>query len=150
MKVLIAHHVESMWGPSLLKLHGVSSEELIQSIGEFCEENDIDSIILTRFEDWEQEDLHRHFWVNFNVTVHTYGYGWCSDMFEDEEDHEYLEDYVEGGNHSEMVLIENWMYELKGHEVFLTGCFDGECIEDMEIALNHCEVPFERVESCIY
>ena len=149
MKVLIAHHVESMWEQALLKLHGVSSEELIQSIGEFCEANSIDKIILTRFEDWEQEDLHRYFWGNFNVTVHPYAYGWCQEVMED-LDYEELDDYIEGGDHSEYVLIENWMHELKKEEVFLAGCFDGECIEDMEIALTHCEVPFKRVESCIY
>ena len=33
--------------------------------------------------------------------------------------------------------------------VHLAGAFDGECIEDMEIALGHLDVDFTRLEEFI-
>ena len=35
------------------------------------------------------------------------------------------------------------------HGVYLAGAFDGECIEDMEIALNALKIKFHRVEDLI-
>ena len=73
-------------------------------------------------------------------TEKPYAYGWDSEIVEDIEDYEEANEmFVEGGQHSEYVLIEDWMHELKGNDVQLCGCFDGECIEDMEIALSHCK-----------
>lgn len=144
MKILIAHHVESMWKETLNK-KGVCIYELIEKIAHFCEENQVDKIVLTRFEDWDMEEIHYPF-QKFNCQVKDYAYGW--DMESTWNCNEETE-WAEGGNHSEFVLIEDWMYDLKGNEVFLAGCFDGECIEDMEIALNHCEIEFKRVNSLI-
>ena len=56
--------------------------------------------------------------------------------------------FCEGGSHSEAVLIEDWM-QLSGEDVYISGAFDGECIEDLEIALRHCQVKFSRIEDLI-
>ena len=147
MKVLIAHHVEEMWRKSLMKIGGKCLDEFIESIYAHCVENDIDRLIITRFEDFEMGDEHFLFQnAPFQTTVHPYGYGWDQETVLDYEDEDA---FTEGGNHSEYVLIEGWMYELNRDEVFLCGCFDGECIEDMEIALTHCEIPFKRIEDLI-
>ena len=53
-----------------------------------------------------------------------------------------------GGNHSEVVIVPEWMENLKG-EVFICGAFDGECIEDLEIALKGANKEFKRVEHLI-
>lgn len=144
MKILIAHHVEEMWRHSLMKIGNVDLDDLIENIYQYCMDNDIDRIILNRFEDCELGSEH-YLFQNFNTVVNPYAYGWEQEMVLDDEHGE----YAEGGGHSEYVRIEDWMYDLKGHEVSLCGCFDGECIEDMEIALHHCEIPFKRINQLI-
>ena len=62
---------------------------------------------------------------------------------------EYGIDYCEGGYHSEYVLLTDWMRDLKGHEVYISGSFDGECIDDLETALDFLEIPYNRIESLI-
>ena len=46
------------------------------------------------------------------------------------------ENFVDGGSHSEIVYVPEWVQDLKGHQVHLTGAFKYECLEDMEIALD--------------
>ncbi len=146
MKILIAHHVESMWEKDLLAFN-IDLTDYIERLFEFCEENDIEKIILTRFENHKPEDISLPL-LHFNLTVKEYGWGWCQESLEDLE-YDELENYIEGGDSSEYVLIESWMWDLKGHDVYLCGFFDGRCIADMEQALNHCEIPFQRLEQFI-
>ena len=54
-----------------------------------------------------------------------------------------------GGFHSQVVIIEPWIEALKGHDVFLCGAFEGECIEDMEVVLRFSDVTFTKVYSLI-
>ena len=144
MKTLIAHHVEEMWRDSLQRVGGKDLDEFIHDIYHYFKENDFDLFILTRFEDFELG--HEHFpFSEFNHKVETYAYGWDQEIVLDDEHGE----YTEGGSHSEYVQIQDWMYDLKHDDVSICGCFDGECIEDMEIALEHCEIPFNRIEELI-
>lgn len=57
--------------------------------------------------------------------------------------------WPKGGTHSEIILIEEWMQELPKENVFICGAFDGECIEDLEYALDFLEVKYERIEDLI-
>jgi hypothetical protein len=75
-------------------------------------------------------------------------YGWERKEVEGWGDRKEGVDFVDGGSHSEVVLVDEWMHELEG-EIFLCGAFDGECIEDMEIALQGAGKEFERIEGLI-
>lgn len=140
MKTLIIHHLESMWEHGY-KRAGYSYEELLFTFREYLEENYFSRVILTRFEDNYLEPEHSII-SEFITNVYDYAYGW-----EDCEETN-NEDFCDGGSHSEKVLITDWMRELSG-EVFISGAFDGECIEDLEIALTHLSVNYTRIEPLI-
>jgi hypothetical protein len=148
VKVLIIHHLEPCWN-SGYQSKGESFESLQEKFIEFLNENSFTKVILTRFEDWTAkiEDGYFHEFLEKVSRVYDYAYGWEWEQFA-----EYTPDEIEvceGGNHSQCVLIADWMHELKGADVTISGAFDGECIEDLEIALNHLEIPFTREESLI-
>jgi hypothetical protein len=164
MKVLIMHHVEPMWESSLSSIAGLTFNEYLEDIADHVWRNNYDRVILTRFEDDTAEpDI---YWglADYISQVHAYDYGWPKDMLSDfgEDDDIYdrlnageiVDDgngtkYVEGGNHSEIVWVADWMFDLKNDEVDICGAFDGECIEDLEIALKAAKVEFNRIESLI-
>lgn len=141
MKTLIIHHLESMWGASYKKIGGISYADLVEKFAEHLESESYDRVILTRFEGDTLEEEHWPIAEHISE-VHEYAYGWSS-----EDLAEYPDKFCEGGNHSEAVLIEDWM-RLSG-EVFISGAFDGECIEDLEIALEYCGTKFQRINSLI-
>jgi len=144
MRTLIIHHVETMWDASLRK-YGTDIYAVAQKILDHIETSDYDRVILTRFEDWELEDMHHETGLSEHIdTVHDYGYGWEHGMIDGEEG----DTWAEGGSHSEVVYLPDWLKELRG-EVDLCGAFDGECIEDMEIALSACGKEANRIECCI-
>jgi hypothetical protein len=141
MKVLIIHHLERIWENGYKKF-GTSFDELVEKFYEHLSHETYDLVILTRFEDFRLDD---DYWpiAQYVDRVETYAYGW--------EKQEMLDNpgiFCEGGSHSEAVLIEDWM-RLSGHDVYISGAFDGECIEDLEIALRHCQVKFFRIEDLI-
>lgn len=104
--------------------------------------------------------------ADFIDEVHEYGYGWEVRQLDHVEDlglHRYDRDdnwagwtllgrgktWDWGGYHSEVVILDQWMFDLKGHDISLCGAFDGECIEDMEYALESVGVEFDRLEALI-
>lgn len=148
MKVLIIHHLETMWNTAMRLNFGTSFEREAEKVREHLEENDYDKVILTRFEEPELEYEHYETGVaDYISDVYDYAYGWERD----EDNGEEGRDWTEGGNHSPIVKLEPWMHELKqrGATVDLCGAFDGECIEDMEIALTAVGIPFTRLEHLI-
>jgi hypothetical protein len=146
MRVLILHHLEPMWRDGY-KRCGTTFERLQEKVVDFLQENVFDKIILTRFEDTDictSEGYSFEFADKVN-DVRDYGYGWPAEALEDAPDR-----FCLGGNHSEAVLIDDWMLPLKkAARVVIAGAFDGECIEDLEIALAHLGIDFEREESLI-
>ena len=80
MKVLIIHHLETMW-ESGLREHGTSFEEQIELVAEHLEQVEYDWVILTRFEDWKLEPEH-YLIANFISEIHPYAYGWEKDSFD--------------------------------------------------------------------
>lgn len=142
MKTLILHHVESCWDEALQRVGNKTIEQVIDDIADHFEETSYDRVILTRFEDWELEHVHAPIAHHID-TVEPYAYGWSADMFDDESR------YCEGGNHSEVVEIADWMHDLVDDDVYIAGAFDGECIEDLEIALSHLQCDYHRVDHLI-
>lgn len=141
MKTLIIHHLEPMWEQGYKKA-GTSFERLVEVFYDHLERNHYDKVILTRFEDHRINEPEYEIIEPFINQVETYAYGW-----EEAESVENPDRFCQGGCHSEVVLLEDWM-KING-QVFISGAFDGECIEDLEIALKHLEVKFNRIESLI-
>jgi hypothetical protein len=118
---------------------GTSFERLVEVFYDHLERNHYDKVILTRFEDHRIHEPEYELIHLFIDQVVSYAYGWEEQDLLDNPDR-----FCEGGSHSQAVLLEDWM-KIKG-QVFISGAFDGECIEDLEIALRHLEVKFERIE----
>lgn len=172
-KILICHHLEPMWSESLLR-YKVNPDEFAQDVITHIKENNYDRIILTRFEDdrwstytsddyytWEELKNILQF-GNHKIDVEIYDYGWCVDMFLGDIDFpdetetvvfpQNLRDgsiIVEGGIHSEVVLVPDWIQNLQDCEISICGMFDNECIEDLEIALKSQAISFNRIEDLI-
>lgn len=142
MKSLIIHHLQECWDTSL-RMYGTSFEDMLEAMyGYLCENSDrYNMVILTNFESHQME-FSQGLLEEFVTHVHNYDYGWSKDML-DADYHE----WVEGGSHSDVVLIDDWMKDLV--EVDLCGAFDGECIEDITIALESQGVLVNRIESLI-
>lgn len=150
MKILLIHHLESCWESGYRKF-GTSFDELSEKVINHLEENKYDLVLLTRFEGFNFEDCHHYTGLsNYINKVEEYGYGWCRDMFDyDASPYKYGYDYTDGGNHSEVVYLPEWLKEFCNDEIYLCGAFDGECIEDMEIALEAIGINYKRVEELI-
>jgi hypothetical protein len=146
VKVLVIHHLEPCWGSGYSRF-GTTFDELQEKFLDFLSENEFDRVILTRFEDWTAEPAHGYFpeLLERISQVHDYGYGWERECMKENPDR-----FCEGGSHSEVVEIADWMIPLKkASQVHIAGAFDGECIEDLEIALRHLEIDFNRIEKLI-
>lgn len=159
MKTLIIHHLQEMWDTGLRK-YGTSFEDELQKVCEHLEENDYDNVIVSNFEGHllEEEQLTLNHYC-FPI-IQDYMYGWERQEIEaTEEQKETLDDgeiivdnygtkWALGGHHSEVVILPEWMEEIEG-EIFICGAFDGECIEDLEIALGALNKDFNRIENLI-
>lgn len=143
MKILLIHHLEPCWESGYKKIGNTSFEELSERFAEHLDNETYDRVILTRFElpRYPLDDYDPCFASRIDV-VEEYGYGWEMGMLPDGE-------WCEGGTHSEIVYLPDWVRELKGDTVYLAGAFDGECIEDMEIALREVGANIKRVEELI-
>lgn len=149
MRVLIIHHLEGMWEESYRR-YNTSYERLLEQFTDHVIDEPYDKIILTRFEGVGFDEYHRIYGFDrFVDEVHEYGYGWDREGAEEWYPDGEGVDWCEGGDHSEVVYLEDWMRALKGHEVFISGAFDGECIEDLEYALRGVGVAYQRLENLI-
>ena len=144
MKTIIIHHLQMMWNASLEK-YGTSFEEQLEKLIDHLNQNHYDNVIVTNFEAGRDLDPEQYPLIEFCPMVYDYMYGW-----EKEEVESWGNEitYVDGGSHSEVVIVDDWMKELTG-DIFLCGAFDGECIEDMEIALAGAGKEVNRIEELI-
>lgn len=164
MKVLIVHHVQEMWNTGLTR-QGTSFNEVLSNVYTHINEVNYDKVIVTNFESFELEDS-QHCLAWFNPSVYEYGYGWDMEQVHQNEQSSLEQAYAdfangelytdvhgtrwaEGGAHSEAVIVDDWMLSLTNDEVHLCGAFEGECIEDMEIALAAAGIEVNRVNSLI-
>lgn len=161
MKTLIIHHLQPMWNSGLNNF-GTSYWEMLDEVCTHLQENDYDNVIVTNFEaGFDLEDEQQPLREFCYPTVHDYMYGWefeCAEIDEqqkeDIENGKIVEDafntsWALGGSHSQIVLIPEWMKDLKNDEVYICGAFDGECIEDLEIALGALDIEPNRIENLI-
>lgn len=145
IKLLIIHHVQQMWDAGL-RNKGTSFDEVLWNVYLHIKQNDYDHVIVTNFEAGQMLDNEQAILGEFYPAVYDYCYGWTR---ADVEDYYDGFDFCDGGGHSEVVLVEDWMRELKGKDVYLCGAFDGECIEDMEYALRSAGVAYKRLNDLI-
>lgn len=146
MSVLIMHHLEEIWDKAL-RNHGTSFDQMVEKVAEHLEENDYSLVILTKFEGIQFDEGHFPIAHHINV-VHEYAYGWEREQVEQYGWEEGVA-YCDGGTHSEVVLLDEWMKHLPKEDVHIAGAFDGECIDDLETALDFLEVNYNRIESLI-
>lgn len=145
MNVLIIHHLETVWANGF-KRFGTTVELVAYNILEHLQNKSYDKVILTRFEDNKLEDFHYEFgFSEFINEVCEYAYGWEKDMFAKKSE------FCKGGSHSEVVWLAPFLKTLKKQKaiVDLCGAFDGECIEDMEIALDFLKIKYNRLNHLI-
>ena len=144
-KVLIIHHLEEMWDKGF-KNNGTSFQREAERVLEHLQEEEYDQVILTRYSENSLGDEHHDSGLaEYITTVEQYDYGWEKGTIDGEEG----EEWAEGGGHSEIVLLTGWMRSLKGCEVYLCGAFDGECIEDIQLALEAVGVSYRRLNELI-
>lgn len=160
MKTLIIHHLQPMWNQGLIGF-GTSFDEELMKVLDHLDSEYYDKVIVTNFEgttELEEEQLPI---LDYTYPqVEDYGYGWDYDSVDFTERQiqsieagglvvcEYGNHWVQGGNHSTIVYVPEWMMELQG-EVYICGAFDGECIEDLEIALTGAGKEFNRINELI-
>jgi hypothetical protein len=142
MRVIVIHHVQKMWDSGLLK-YGTSFEEEIEKVYNHLLEENYDRVIVTNFEAAFGLDDEQKVLSEFYPDVYDYMYGWEDDEANPEGT------WVDGGCHSQKLPIDDWMLEIINDDVFLCGAFDGECIEDMEIALSSQGIKVNRIEQLI-
>jgi len=144
-QVLILHHVEPMWAESIASVGGITFDELQRRAVNHIRHVEYDHVIVTRLEnnDLDDEEYHPEFKVRVS-TVHEYGYGWPAQALTDCPKH-----FVQGGSHSEAVLVPQWMKKLTKFKVFVGGCFDGECLDDLMVALRSQKIAPRRVSHLI-
>lgn len=171
MNTLICHHLEPIWNDALLRIGGLSIEDMCKRVAEYLLEHDIDRVIITQFELARHPESEACYWPvmaaieekDIRLEWHEYGYGWKFERFKYEDiatanykincghivSDQYGTKLARGGSHSEVVIIEDWQERLRHDKVWLCGAFRNECLEDMEIALEACHVQFEHVHSLI-
>lgn len=145
--VLIIHHLESQWAGQMIQ-RGVDIDQFCENVYQYLCEKQPSKCILTRMEDVKLEPIHvGHRLDEWISDIEEYGYGWDEGQVSSHNGYD-PDEFVEGGQHSELVWVPDWIKELP-NEVHLCGCFDGECIEDMTIALQAAGKNIIRVESLI-
>lgn|SRR3990167_6229879 len=149
-KVLIIHHFEPCWEDGYRK-RGTSFEELQKKFINHLSRAKYKKVILTRFDD---DKMNGDYLPEFAQKIHevkNYGYGWEKAEAQDEIENcaSKPEDWTGGGIHSEVVWLAPFIKELKDKNVIISGVFDGECLEDLEIALKACGVKYKRNETLI-
>lgn len=170
-KVLICHHLEPIWQSGLQK-NGTSLKTMCKQVVTFLKHHDVDCVIITQFEADEDSKHHEDYYRLFKfldrrgiqLVWHEYGYGWTLDNFVFDDlaaaqaqldageivTDGYGNRIAQGGTHSEIVLLSDWMLELKNSEILLGGAFMGECLDDMQTAFTALGFDYKLVkELCV-
>lgn len=148
-RICLLHHLEELWSEGL-SMYGTSFEEEVAKVVDYLKAEEFDRVILVRFEDFELGPEHSLYGLDQLVDqVEAYGYGWEREELEEQYSGEEGITWAEGCDHSEVVMLDDWMKNLAGQEVTLTGAFDNECIATISAALTHCGVDFIREEGLI-
>lgn len=142
MKILVIHHLQKIW-------HGYDFYDICQEAIEHIEDGRYDKVILTQFEVYgPSEEYYEAGIADYIDEWHNYDYGWILDGWT-RKHYKKGVDYCPGGTHSQIVMLDDWIKDLKGHDVYICGAFDGECLDDLETALEFLKIEYTRVEQLI-
>ena len=143
--MLILHHLEPEWAESIERVGGITFDELQRRAVNNIRHAEYDQVIVTRLEEDNLDDKQYHQEFRLRVsTVHEYGYGWPAQALKDCPTH-----FVQGGSHSPAVFVPEWMKGLRKSKVFVGGCFEGECLDDLMVALRSQKIAPQRVAHLI-
>lgn len=156
--VFFLHHFERMWENSMIK-YNTTIEDETDKILDFLEHNDIDKLILTRFDDFsvdsEQEVIRQFCYSNgIEFQLEIYGYGMRKNENKNYPDEKLGVTWCQGTrmHHDEydVLDIEEFHHDLKhADKVYLAGAFEGECVLDQEAIFDEIGVNYEKVEGLV-
>jgi hypothetical protein len=143
-KILVMHHVEKSWEHSY-GTYGTDFDQVSLNLLNYIENTSFDRVILVMNCDDEIGDEHVNSGFSDHIQqVESYGYEWTrAEMEEGDPDGE-DNNWAEGCYHSEVVILDQWIKDLAGHEVVVTGAFAGQCIETLTTAMDQCGVCYEE------
>lgn len=151
MKVLLLHHFETIWSESLEKNDTSFENQMNKYIDYILSNKDLDKVIVTRFEGFDFEPEHQALiscceHLNINIECIEYAYGWSKDMNEDlfiDENEGTKWCYGTRDHHdgiNDVLIIDDWMHDLKGSKVIVGGSFSGECVLDILTVLENIDL----------
>lgn len=166
MNILLLHHFETLWENSLKKFNTDFENQNNIYIDYILNNKDkLDKVIITRFEGDSPENEHTKIIsicekLNIDIEFIEYGYGWTREKDDDEEYDDNLSDYNENKTWcygkrdyhdgvTDILMIDDWMQKLKADNIFLGGSFEGECVCDIETALNAIEIEVIKCDDLI-
>jgi len=149
MKTLLIHHLEELWSDGY-KNFGTSFEAEAAKIANYIRKSDFERVLLVRMEDFDLGEEHHSAGLNELVDdVEIYAYGWNREELEEEDPEGEGVRWADGCDHSEVVLLDDWIKDLVGQDVTLVGAFEGECVATVSAAMDQCGVSYQREESLI-
>lgn len=142
---LLIHHVQPHWNEGLHD-YGTSFWEVAQQLLEHLERHTYRHVIATMYDEVDAQEYHFETGLSQYIQAY-YEYGYCWEDCDVQEAKPW-QVFVPGGVHSDFVWIPDWLVQLDG-PVYLCGAFDGQCIEDMEVALEYLSITCNRLEQLI-
>lgn len=160
MNIMILHHFSDYWEHSLNNL-GTSYETELEKVIDYLEHEDIHKVILPLCERDQLEFCHNELLEVCNekgidLEVYDYFYGWLKEH--DNNGENYTEEnenitWCQGTRphhtDNDVVEIADWMHELQDNNIIISGAFDGECVADLEAALDALDINYKREEGLI-
>lgn len=155
MNCLILHHYDPTF-ESGLESYGSSLIELVLRASVFIltrkiQGAPINKVIITQME----LDHKSHFQLapildavkicNSEISFYEMGFGWTRGDAENDPN----TPYINGGLHSDVIPVYDWMLGLVSANIFLGGIFDGACLDDMETVLSELNIGYERINDLI-
>ncbi len=158
-KLFIAHHVQNDFNEWMYQNHNVNCDVLAGLIvGHVLTSGDYDKVLL-HVADVASIEYSTVFDNLPQLKVEYYSWGW--DIEEDDCEvtrkgnysiytDKYDNRYFESGGRSKYILIPEWAEEIASYDkIVYAGCFENECIDDLECLLDFIGVDCERYEIAI-
>jgi len=151
MNILLCHHLEPRWAKGYAT-YDTNLEYLCNKITHWILQNPVDKVIISQFELNKSAQCDEAYFQLFQLIEEQqlilewqeYGYGWDKHCLW--KGAKKGKDYCLGGNHSQIVMLDPWIKALKGHQVYLAGAFRGECLEDIQIAMDALKINYKDIE----
>lgn len=147
-KVLLIHHLETAWCHGF-KLHGTTFEDECERVISYLKKNSdlYHEIILVRCDDSIFESAHFEVGLHEHIDrVEEYAYGWSRKC--QIPSLKGIE-WDDGCDHSEVVMLPQWLKDLKDCDVRVCGAFRRECIETLCTALKRLKIRHYKLHSLI-